>query len=436
MGAESINYGKIIVIFLVVNLFFTLNAYTVNYYIWFLTAIFFVNIIFKLLLAMLIFFCKNKKNNDFLKISDEKLPVYTILIPAYHEEFNILRNLLNAIYNFSYDREKLDIILLLEKGDKQTIDASEKLKNFFKINTIVVPDNYPKTKPKACNYGLKFAKGEFLVIYDAEDVPEPYQLKKAIWEFRKLPKEYICLQSRLNYYNRNENFLTKCFSIEYTLWFEYYLKIFSDFFNFFPLGGTSNHFKVNKLKEIGGWDSYNVTEDAELGIRIAYNGYKTKILDSFTEEEAVKDMESWIYQRRRWTKGYMQTYFNFMKSPIKLFKKLGFLKFFLFQFLIGGTFLVPLLYIFFIIVSFLYLDLFNITQLSLNLFNNYAYIFLQVFVISILLLKKLNYKNLFLILTYIVYSYLHFFVVFMSIIELIKKPFYWNKTEHNKSNFV
>ena len=353
------------------------------------------------------------------------------------EDFNVIRNLINAIYNFDYDLNKLDIIFLLEEDDIYTINNVKLLENLFKFNYIIVPKSDIKTKPNALNYGLKFAKGKYLVIYDAEDIPEPYQLKKSVYEFEKLPEEYFCLQAKLNFYNKNENIITKCFSIEYALWFNYFINVFSKYFNFFTIGGTSNHFKVDKLKQINGWDAYNVTEDAEISVRALKNNFKIKTLNSFTLEESVKDLKSWFKQRKRWIKGYMQTYLQYINTPLHLYKKVGSKNFLLFNYIVGFSFLIPIFYLFFFIAYMFCLDSFSQTQIIINRYIYRTYI-LYTIVSSFIFIKTnkhINSKSLFHIFIFIIYSHFYTIAVYLSLIELIKKPFSWNKTEHNKSRY-
>lgn len=190
------------------------------------------------------------------------------------------------------------------------------------IHLIKVPFSLPRTKPKALNYAMQYCRGKYVVIYDAEDRPDADQLLKAVIAFDELPKEYVCLQAKLNFYNENENLLTKLFSIEYCLWFKYLLKGLSLMDLPVTLGGTSNHFKVDALQKIGFWDAYNVTEDADLGIRLYSFGYKVHMIDSYTLEESPIDIISWIKQRSRWIKGFIQTFLVFLaqKDKYKRFK--------------------------------------------------------------------------------------------------------------------
>ena len=173
------------------------------------------------------------------------------------------------------------------------------------IHVIKVPVSFPRTKPKAMNYAISYVKGEYLCVYDAEDRPDSDQLLKALQAFKELSQEYACVQARLNFYNPNENMLTSFFSIEYSLWFEYLLKGLNLYELPITLGGTSNHFKVSALEKIGYWDAYNVTEDADLGIRLYSNGYKVHIIDSETLEEAPIGLFNWLAQRTRWIKGFI-----------------------------------------------------------------------------------------------------------------------------------
>ena len=173
---------------------------------------------------------------------------------------------------------------------------------------MVVPDSLPKTKPKACNYGLRRARGEYVVIFDAEDIPEPLQLKKAVLAFEQAPPEIGCIQAKLNFYNPRQNLITRIFTAEYSLWFDLILVGLQSINAPIPLGGTSNHFRTGILRNLHGWDAFNVTEDADLGMRLVKRGYRTAILDSVTYEEANSQPVNWFWQRTRWIKGYIQTY--------------------------------------------------------------------------------------------------------------------------------
>ncbi|EFF47459.1 conserved hypothetical protein [Xanthomonas citri pv. aurantifolii str. ICPB 10535] len=270
-------------------------------------------------------------------LRDDDLPVYTVLVPMYKEP-EVLPILANALRKLDYPISKLDVKLVLEADDLDTIEAAKKLglEAFFEI--IRVPPSQPKTKPKACNYALHFARGELLTIYDAEDKPEPDQLKRVVAAFRKAEKDVVCIQARLNYYNADENWLTRMFTLEYTLWFDFYLPALEYLRIPIPLGGTSNHFRLDVLRQVRAWDPYNVTEDADLGVRLIQNGYRVNVVNSTTFEEANVSIPNWIRQRSRWLKGYMQTWLVHMRDPVHLYRSTGFKGFWGFQFFVGGGF--------------------------------------------------------------------------------------------------
>jgi cellulose synthase/poly-beta-1,6-N-acetylglucosamine synthase-like glycosyltransferase len=271
-------------------------------------------------------------------LSDEELPVYTILVPLYREAESLPR-LLDGLRALDYPKQKLDILLLLEEDDEETRRAVELTDLPRYVRVVVTPDMQPKTKPKACNLGLALARGEQLVIYDAEDRPEPDQLKKAVLGFRRCGEEVVCLQAKLDFYNRRQNLLTRWFTTDYAIWFDLFLPGLDRLDAPIPLGGTSNHFKVDELRRLLGWDPYNVTEDCELGVRLALEGKRTHMMDSTTWEEACSRLGYWVRQRSRWTKGYIQTYLARQRRPLRLLGRLGLRRAFSFHVMVGGTFL-------------------------------------------------------------------------------------------------
>jgi cellulose synthase/poly-beta-1,6-N-acetylglucosamine synthase-like glycosyltransferase len=262
--------------------------------------------------------------------------VYTILLPLYRET-SVLEQLVAGIDNIDYPHELLDVKVLLEEDDSATQAAVAALQLPQWYDVRVVPNVGPTGKPRACNHGLDHARGEYLVIYDAEDRPEPDQLRKAVAAFRAADPETVCFQAKLSYFNRQHNVLTRWFTAEYSAWFDQVLPGLQYLDVPIPLGGTSNHFPTARLRELGGWDSYNVTEDAELGVRIYLRGWKTAILESTTYEEATSRTRNWVRQRSRWVKGYMQTYFAAMRRPVALARQIGLKSFVMLQVMFGAN---------------------------------------------------------------------------------------------------
>ncbi|MFV2092548.1 MAG: glycosyltransferase family 2 protein, partial [Hyphomicrobiales bacterium] len=269
------------------------------------------------------------------QIADRDLPVYTLLVPLF-EEATVVGQLTKALMALDYPASKLDIKLILESHDHVTRAAVTALNLPGCFDIIVVPDSQPRTKPKALNYGFRYARGAFVAVYDAEDIPEPVQLRKSLAAFAAGPDNLGCVQARLGFYNSRRNWLTRQFAIEYAALFDALLPALAKLDMPLMLGGTSNHFRAQALRRAGGWDPYNVTEDADLGIRFARMGYRCAWLDSITLEEAPAGLAAWLQQRVRWMRGWLQTYFVHMRAPRQVFHEMGFWKFVGFQTLVGG----------------------------------------------------------------------------------------------------
>ncbi len=286
-------------------------------------------------------------------IRDEDLPPYTILVPAYNEP-EVVGDLIDAMTALDYPRDKLQVLLLLEADDDVTIAAARKCGESDVITIVLVPPAEPRTKPKACNYGLHFATGQIITIYDAEDLPEPLQLRRVVAAFRDLPDRIACVQAKLVYHNGQQNILAAWFTAEYGLWFGYLLPGMMRSSSPIPLGGTSNHLRRDVLDEIGAWDPFNVTEDADLGLRIDASGYHTAVIDSSTQEEANSDPINWIRQRSRWYKGYLQTWLVHIRAPMKLFRVLGPRSFLRFNLVLAGTPIIAVLNLVFWFITMLW----------------------------------------------------------------------------------
>ncbi len=283
-------------------------------------------------------------------VDDPTLPTYTVFVPLYREA-NMLPSLVRSLSALCYPKQKLQVMILLEKDDVETIAAAESmgLPPFFQV--VIVPEFGPRTKPKACNIGLGRATGEMCVIYDAEDRPEPDQLLKAVAAFRAAPPDVVCIQARLFFWNGRSSLVSRFYWAEYVIHFEWMLKGLDRMRLVPPLGGTSNHFITSRLREvaiseqrlyrnvdgIAGWDPFNVTEDAELAGALAMRGYRVELFDSFTGEEAPVKLRVADKQRRRWLKGYAQTGLVYTRMPIRRIRAMGFLRWFNFNLLMLGT---------------------------------------------------------------------------------------------------
>ena len=256
-------------------------------------------------------------------LADADLPAYTIVAPLYREA-NVAAQLVEALLRVDYPAAKLDIKLVVESDDAPTITALAAIALPPFAQVLVVPPGAPRTKPRALNFALPFASGELIVVFDAEDRPEPGQLRKAAAIFASGPGDLACLQARLSIDNSADSWLTRLFALEYGALFDVVNPGFGILGLPFPLGGTSNHFRTARLREIAGWDAWNVTEDADLGIRLARAGLRVDTFASTTHEEAPAKVGAWLDQRRRWFKGWMQTLVVHARHPAALVSELGF----------------------------------------------------------------------------------------------------------------
>ena len=368
---------------------------------------------------------------------DRRLPVYTVLVPVYREA-NVIGDLIGNLSALDYPAEKLEILLLLESDDQETIAAARAAHPPATVHLVIVPDAQPKTKPKACNVGLLLARGELLVIYDAEDHPEPLQLRKAVAAFERAGERTICMQARLRYWNFATNMLTRMFALEYGYWFGTMLPGLDRLGLPIPLGGTSNHFRVSALRDLIGWDPHNVTEDADLGLRAAVQGYRVGVLDSDTAEEACAQLRPWIRQRTRWIKGYMQTALVHTRSPLQLVRQVGVLDTLGFLLLIAGT---PLT---FLLAPAMWVGTaawYAFGEPRLPLVNSGAFWTIALInliagngvMIALNLLAALRGHSrraaLFALLNPL-YWVLHSIAAWRALWQLIRRPFYWEKTPH------
>ena len=373
-------------------------------------------------------------------LAEDALPHYTILVPLYRERETVLMKLLAGLRALDYPREKLEIKLVCEASDTATIETLRQLAPPPMMEIVVTPTSTPRTKPKACNYALGEARGEYVVIFDAEDTPAPDQLRRAVAQFQVCGPEVACLQAPLTYFNRPENLLTRLFAIEYSALFRLMLPALAALGLPIPLGGTSNHLRRAALLEVGGWDAFNVTEDADLGVRLHYFGYRTAMLASATREEAPITLRAWMKQRTRWIKGYLQTWLVYMRDGAALKARIGRPAYYGFQFFIGAPALTFLLAPVFWGICLL--SLLGALPLSIPnwLWGVCAASFLGsvglhwLYARAAIRLEDWDGMRLALVL-YPFYWLLHSFAAARAVVQLLIAPHYWDKTTHGVSRF-
>jgi cellulose synthase/poly-beta-1,6-N-acetylglucosamine synthase-like glycosyltransferase len=255
-------------------------------------------------------------------LSDRDLPTYTVLVALYREA-RVVPRLVSALARLDYPAAKLDLKFVVEADDAGTIAALAEVPLPARFEVIAVPDGRPRTKPRALNVALPLARGELLVVYDAEDVPDPGQLRLAAEIFARAPARTACLQGRLVIDNAEDSWIARCFAIEYAGLFDVLNPALAQWRLPMPLGGTSMHVRTEVLRKLHGWDARNVTEDADLGMRLACAGYEVGDLPSATIEEAPNNLPAWLHQRVRWMKGFLQTTVTYGRRPAETCRQLG-----------------------------------------------------------------------------------------------------------------
>jgi cellulose synthase/poly-beta-1,6-N-acetylglucosamine synthase-like glycosyltransferase len=277
------------------------------------------------------------------RMPDHRLPVYTV-IAALYREAKLVEQLMQAIDALDYPREKLQVILAIEPDDLATRAAIARLGPMPHVQVLIASATAPQTKPKALNCALPFARGSFTAVFDAEDRPDPGQLRAALDAFRSHGADVACAQASLCIHNIADSWLTRMFAAEYAGQFDVFLPGLAAMQMPLPLGGSSNHFRTSILREVGGWDAWNVTEDADLGFRLARFGYRSVTFDSTTLEEAPIRFGAWLGQRSRWMKGWMQTWSVHMRNPRRLWREAGPRGLLTLNLIVGGNVLTALAY--------------------------------------------------------------------------------------------
>lgn len=368
------------------------------------------------------------------------LPVISVMVPLFAEA-DIADKLIGRLACLDYPRELMDILLVVEETDKVTCQALEDAALPRWMRVIRVPDGPIRTKPRALNYALNFCRGTIIGIWDAEDRPEPDQLHKVARGFHFAAPDVACLQGVLDYYNPRSNWLARAFTIEYAAWFRGTLAGAAALDLVVPLGGTTLFFRRDLLEKVGGWDAWNVTEDADLGVRLTRRGYRTQMLDTVTHEEANCRLVPWVKQRSRWLKGFAMTWGVHMRNPAALWRDLGARRFIALQVQLFAAvslyLLAPLLWSFWP----LSLGLPHPLRATLSgmlgghaitiLFGLFALSELLSIAIGLWAVRGRTHRHL---LPWVPTMHLYFplgcLAAWKAIYEIVARPFYWDKTQH------
>lgn len=364
-------------------------------------------------------------------------PRISVIVPLYREK-EIAAALLQRLSRLTYPKSLLEVLLVLEEKDEITRRALSDVRLPHWIRVVEVPDvGPPRTKPRAMNYALDFCRGTIIGVWDAEDAPASDQLERVADHFARCDKDVACLQGVLDYYNPRTNWIARCFTIEYAAWFRVILPGMARLGMVVPLGGTTLFFRRDTLEELGGWDAHNVTEDADLGIRLCRMGYRTEMIPTVTYEEANCRPWAWIKQRSRWLKGFLVTYLVHMRAPRALLRDLGAWRFLSFQAFFLGTvgqfLLAPVLWSFWLLL----LGLPHPARDLLGTSGLYAasamFLLFELLSLTIGMMAVTRAERRFLMIwtpSMLFYFPLATIAACKALLELVLAPHFWDKTEH------
>ena len=386
-------------------------------------------------------FASSRREADSEVIDQElpDLPAVSVMVPL-HREPDIAKALVNRLSKLTYPKSLLEVLLVVENNDVETSNSLSLAELPPWMRMLIVPEGQPKTKPRALNHAMRFCSGDLIGIYDAEDAPDPNQIETVVNKFRSSPADTGCVQGILQFYNPTQNWLARCFTMDYAAWFRVILPGIARLGLPVPLGGTTLFLKREALEKLVGWDAHNVTEDADLGLRLHRLGYRTALVESVTGEEANCMPWRWIRQRSRWIKGYMVTYWAHMRQPVQFFKDVGLRGFLGVQVLFLGTILhfitAPLLWSFWL--AYLGMPHPYFSTMPNWFLWTIAGSFLMSEVLGMIIIAKalLKAKRAFLI-PWIPTMSLYFLLAvpagFKAAWEFVRAPVYWDKTDHGHS---
>lgn len=365
-----------------------------------------------------------------------RLPVISVMVPLYKER-EIAAHLIKRLNRLTYPRELTDVLLVVEADDHLTHEALAAIDLPPWIRRIDVPAGTLRTKPRALNFALDFCRGSIIGIWDAEDAPDPDQLHKVVAAFARHGPQVACLQGVLDYYNARNNWLARCFTIEYATWFRLVLPGLARMGLVVPLGGTTLFMRRVALEQLGAWDAHNVTEDADLGLRLARHGFRTELIRTVTHEEANCAAIPWIKQRSRWLKGYGITWGVHMRRPRTLLRQLGWRRFAGVQLVYLGALsqflLAPVLWSFWVLPFGLWHPLSDTAGAPVMAGLASLFILCEAIGIGIGIKAASMTRHHTLrrfVPTMLLYFPLGTLAAYKALWEMLSRPFYWDKTRH------
>lgn len=366
------------------------------------------------------------------ELTVEDLPSITIILPLKNED-EVIRGTLNAINDLQYPQEKKQVIVVIEDTDRVTLSTISRIELKPNVEILLIPEAAPFTKGRALLHGIRKAEGEIITVYDAESRPERDQLMKAV-SILSEEKSGLCLQAKIHISNKSGNWITRNFAGEYYEWYERHLKTLSHEGFSFGLGGNSFFIRRKDLLNAGAWDPFNVTEDADLAVRLIENGVRIRLFDSVTKETCPKNLTDWSNQRTRWNKGLFITQLVHLPGSV-LNGKFRFSQWVNFWLPMVGSALVPF-YNFFIPLFMVSagLSYYTLTTMSISLWTLLGINLLSSTILNRITYQRINIESSFLSIFTDVLAYLliHLYAGFKAYAEYFISPLHWHKTIHKE----
>lgn len=368
-------------------------------------------------------------------IAAADLPIYSVLVAVY-DEASVLPDLVDALDDLNWPKSKLDIKIVLEANDTATIVAARRAtEDRPQFEIVIVPPGEPQTKPRALNFALPLARGALTVIYDAEDRPDAQQLLAAFHRFQSVDPDVACLQAPILIDNKTHTWLSAMFALEYACLFDGLVPALARWKLPVMLGGTSNHFKTRILRAVGAWDPFNVTEDADLGIRLKRFGFRVETIDIPTYEEAPETYDIWLKQRTRWFKGWMQTGLVHMRHPRRTLAQMQMKGFVTYHLMLTTLIVSALGYPLFFLAVMVHLANIVTTQASWFLASLMSFNLLFAFAVyGLLAYRALSYRATgahgWYALSLPVYWFFLSRAAWRALFQIAHAPYKWEKTPH------
>ena len=246
----------------------------------------------------------------------KNFPKFSIIVPAKNEE-PVIARCMESILKQEYPKDKIEILVIEGGSEDNTRALCEEYSKRHPATIKLLSQRTSNGKPSALNEALKYATGEIVAIFDADNVLERDVLKKAAIDFQD--DSTVALQGRTSSINEDENYLTKIVAKEEKAWFGALIQGRHNLNLFVPLTGSCQFVRRKTLLKHEGWREDSLAEDIDLALKLAEEDHKIQYdNDVRSWQETPSSLKSLVTQRTRWYMGYMENlihYGRLLKKP-------------------------------------------------------------------------------------------------------------------------